>query len=309
MAGIKTQSFGNTGAGLCPVAPSVPTSTYVVPTYDSTGALNVINCNTETINDAYIAAKINEPDPSKRWYPITKLENVVVEKADTAVETAPSGTIKKIREGIRSMTAEKWDTGLEYAGRLSSANCSAFSVFVIDDCSRPVGYSVNEGILRPLPVIGDSWDAIFQLATDTTGFKVNISFQFDRSISEATWRMIEDDLILTNLNNVDGLVDVKGDGLTSVTATTFTIDVLAITGNTKSTPVEGKVTADFELTNLTTGATITITSATETSAGTYDFVIPSQTSAHVLSLSLDKTSSANDGQDGFVLSQTAITIP
>jgi hypothetical protein len=64
---------------------------------------------------------------------------------------------------------------------------------------------------------------------------------------------------------------------------------------------KGAVLADFTLYNETTTASVTITSVTEATDGNYDFVIPAQTSADVLTLSLSK--------DGFEMTDLTVTIP
>jgi hypothetical protein len=73
----------------------------------------------------------------------------------------------------------------------------------------------------------------------------------------------------------------------------------------KTIPVQGLLIGGFVLKEVTpTPSTITITSVTETAPGTYVFVIPTQTSADLLSVTPTK-----NGYDFSTVPSVAITIP
>jgi hypothetical protein len=105
----------------------------------------------------------------------------------------------------------------------------------------------------------------------------------------------------TNVLLLNGLLDVEiaisNEAVDGFTATLGYI--YATVGDT--TPVEGLLVGDFELYNETSEAAIVITSVTESSEGVYDFVIPTQTAADVLTLTVVK--------DGLERNTATITIP
>ena len=67
--------MGNTGLPSCYKALTLATGIFMTPTYGNDGTKNVID-TTDTIDDAYILAAINNADQSKRWFPLQKLNAV-----------------------------------------------------------------------------------------------------------------------------------------------------------------------------------------------------------------------------------------
>ena len=98
-----------------------------------------------------------------------------------------------------------------------------------------------------------------------------------------------------------GILDVNA-VYSSISTTGFVMATTSDYGDVK-TPlvVKGLLLADFSLYNNTAAASVVITSVTESPDGTYTFVIPAQTSADVMTLTISA--------DGFELQDTTITIP
>ena len=125
--------------------------------------------------------------------------------------------------------------------------------------------------------------------TNAMPVHVDLTFQLDRSIDFSDFAMIKrDDLDFNPLSRVDlyGLDDVTIT-VSDVTTTGFKFAVEDVDGN----PVEGIVSADLALYNITTSAAIEITSVTEQTTltgavGTYAVVMPAQSNDDVATLSL-----------------------
>ena len=118
--------------------------------------------------------------------------------------------------------------------------------------------------------------------------------------------MVSANDITIDMFDVVGLIDVYGGTPTSISTTGFTINLYNYYGTLKDKQeVQGLVAADFDLYNVTDSAAVTISTATETSSGTYAFTFTAQTSADVLRLSVDK-----NGYDSTIgLETVVVTIP
>ena len=99
--------LGNTGLPNCQPIVSVAKKLIVVPTYNDAGSKNGILL-TDTLDQAYWDARVNDADASQRWFPLAAMENITHERAESIVETAGSGKLAFIREGVKSFSGEMW---------------------------------------------------------------------------------------------------------------------------------------------------------------------------------------------------------
>jgi len=270
--GCKCNSgLSNTGLPNCITLQSVTSRLILVPLKDATGALNKIDLTTLPT----WATLFNDPDPTKRFYPLPILENVALEKADSTFEEAPSGRKVYIKSGKRSFSGELWSQSPTFLSKLESNRCSDFGFYIVDVNGSLVGSKVGTD-LYPIPVDNESFEAKMMFATDSSIQKIMLSFDFDRLFDESTLWLITQTEANYNFNSVNGLLDVNlAKVTTSATSIVATAKLDFGSGNTQI-PVKGLLLANFALTNATTGATIAITSVTESTTveGQYSFVIP-----------------------------------
>lgn len=306
MAGCSCSAgLGNTGTPTCFPIATVAKKLILVPTYDSTGALNSIDV-TDTLDAAYLTARINDVDASKRWFPLAgTMENVTSERADSITESAPSGKIAFIKKGVRSFSGEMWSQSPQYVGKLEEARCVDVSAYVIDGDGNIMGTSSKgSDLIYPIKIDKNSLDARLINATDTTVQKVQLTFNWDDTVKDEDIFMLTDADYTFDALAAKGLLDICVD-YSSITTTGFVASLYTIYGSKKTPAVDaGLVIGDFALYNNTSAASVTITSVTESPNGTYTFVIPAQTSADVMVLTPSK-----DGRDYSDVVATTILVP
>lgn len=309
------ESFGNTGkAGCLPLFRKI-SGVFLVPTYDSTGALNSITVST-TIDDAFLTARLNDTDASKRWRPIMDLKNVTSDRPDPTYETAPDNSKAFVQDGVRTVTAEVWNQGPEFKQVLDAAVCVPMSIYVIDKDGnlRGIVDADSETLLFPIKTDQNSWNTKLIMATDTTIEKLLMTFDWAQSEDDALLRMIAASDMTADLLGARGLLTMN---LTvgAITTTTVALTITTDYGSLKSKIGDsGLVVADFvstvggatgKLRNNTDSADITISSVTETAGGNFALVFtPAQTSADVLAIKIVK-----NGRDYSGINETTFVIP
>lgn len=258
----------------------------------------------DTIDDAFVTAKLNNVDPSKRWFPIGPFTNVTDERADAATETFSDGSSSVVQQGVRTYTG--WLNGYapNYISQLDSFKCIDFGIYAIDGCGNLIGSLSADGLyLNPIRVNKGSWNPTYVKATDTVSAKVQLSFEFSQLEKDKKLRQILESEMTADLTAIEGLRTISA-SVSGITTTGFVAALtLPFDDFKEAVKVEGWVLADFDLYNTTTAASIVITTVTESPDGTYTFVIPAQTSADVLRLRVDSTA-----KPGFWIEEL-ITIP
>ena len=287
--------LSNTGTPSCVPIQSVTSTMVMVALTAKDGTLNGIDLNAPLPS---FTALINEPDASKRWFPLPKFENVELPKADSQFEEASSGRMVFLRQGKRSFTGELWaeDSSPTLLGKLQNNRCVDFGVYIIDVNGNLVG-SEQSGFLRPIPVDNPSFNPTYTFATDATVSKIMVAFDFNRLFDESTMYMITPTEAGINFNDLTGLIDVNF--LNSIiTSTSITFDAKLDYGTAINKILfKGAVSADFLLTNNTTVATVA-TTVVENSDGNYTVSFIAQTTGDSLTLSIAKT--GYDGETTFV---------
>lgn len=280
--------LANTGRPNCLPIQSVTSKLIMVPLYGNDGLANGIDLSSPlpTWNDL-----INEPDASKRWFPLPTFENVELPKADSQFEEASSGRMVFLRQGKRSFTGELWaeDSSPTLLSKLQNNRCVDFGVYIVDVNGNLVG-SKQDGKLLPIPVDNPSFDPKYMFATDSTTSKIMVAFDFDRLFDEGTMYMITPTEAGVNFNDLNGLIDVNFT-TTALSSTTLVAD-LALDYGTALNPIKfiGALPVDFTIT--INGAPGSLTSVTEGPDGTYTFVFTATTGDDI-TIALDK-----DGYDG-----------
>lgn len=281
--------LGNTGLPNCFPIADVAKRLILVPLFAYDGTRNEYLATT-TFNEAYFQARVNDTDVSKRWFPTPDVENIEDVRADAIIETFNSGKKVFIQQGDRNFKGVLPQGTPEYLDKLDDAGCVRFGILVIDKSGNLIGNGGSHaGYIRPIEVEKGTWYVRYVKAQDKETSKIQIDFQ---------WAMIEDDANLRMLSagsmngydifDLQGLIDVYPQTPTGNTPTTFTIKMLTSFGDIADPEVvKGLVKADFSLYDNTGSASVTITSVTEATDGSYSFVIPNH-SGDSVTLSLAK---------------------
>ncbi len=283
----------------------IPKRLIFVPTYKNDGTLNYIDTTTAAIDtEAYWNGLQYNTDESARYFPLAKdFESVEMPKGESVYEEFPSGRREYVRDGVRTFMGILPKTAIPLIGKLKSKGCAKHSVFIVDNLGNLIGYEKTLGMLYPLQMSDNTLNSIFQFATDTTVPKIEVRFEFAVSIADEKISFIKvEDIGISLFDQFSGKRDINIAQVTAERSTTgFAITIYEDYGDAKTKqPVEGLVTADFELYNDTDSLAVVITSATESTTvpGKYVFVIPAQTVTDNLTLSLSSSAPAKPFNDG-----------
>ena len=296
MAGCNCNAgLGNTGRPGCVPIQSVTSKLIMVPLNANDGTLNGIDLSAPlpTWNSL-----VNEPDASKRWFPLPAFENVELPKAESQFEEANSGRMAFLREGKRSFSGELWgeDSTPTLLGKMKAGRCVNFGVYVVDVTGNLIGSKVN-GYLYPIPVDNQSWNPTFMFATDSTVQKIMLTFDFDRLFDDSTMYMITATEANLDFNTLTGLIDVNLVE-TSSSTTQVVLDATFDYG-TALNPIllQGVTsTSDWEIFDVTNQISLgSPTGVSESPAGTYTLL---------KSLSVGDTYTVSVIKDGFTGSVT-----
>ncbi len=296
MAGCNCNAgLGNTGRPGCVPIQSVTSKLIMVPLNANDGTLNGIDLSAPlpTWNSL-----VNEPDASKRWFPLPAFENVELPKAESQFEEANSGRMAFLREGKRSFTGELWgeDSTPTLLGKMKAGRCVNFGVYVVDVTGNLIGSKVN-GYLYPIPVDNQSWNPTFMFATDSTVQKIMLTFDFDRLFDDSTMYMITATEANLDFNTLTGLIDVNLVE-TSSSATQVVLEATFDYG-TALNPIllQGVTsTSDWEIFDVTNQLSLgSPTAVSELPAGTYTLL---------KSLTVGDTYTVSVVKDGFTGSVT-----
>jgi len=283
-----------------------------INTFANDGTMNKI-LSTDTLDDTYFSGLINETDKSKRLFPSPVINQVKDTRAEFNTFDLDGFQITT-SEGVRTMAFTVVDGAHpQIADAFNSMACQTMSFYVFSINDQIGGNGSVAGELRPFRIKPKTMRAVYNPPSkvDETPAMVMVQFAISELENDGDIAYID---YGTGANDVQviitdyvGLVDVTMAAATSITTTTFVVDVSYSHYGTqfKKTPFVGAVLADFTLAEVTpTPGSITITSVTESSTvpGRYAFVQPTATSADVQRLTFSK--------DGYEATGTiSITIP
>lgn len=298
--------LGNLGLPNCVPMNEIPVGFLFQKTYNSAGVRNSLLGSSISTAD-YLNDLVNDSDESVRLFPMQDIAEGVSERADSVFYTDSLGVNHFIKEGERTYIGEKV-TGATplLVKKAQTFQCNQMSVYVLGHKGGIFGDSTAEGVLNGFEIVRGSLDVRFVMMSASKSAHLPIMFTLADTIEDGNIKKFESEDVTDNAKQLGGLLDVNA-VITNESTTTATATIKMEYGTAKSlTLVEGLVVADFVLAELTpTPATITITSVTETSAGVYDIVFPTETSADVLNLTLSSTGYGK----GYDLNTASITIP
>lgn len=279
--------IGNTGVPGCVSLFDITRSGFFMYTYASDGTRNSIALG-DVVDGAYITARINDPDPSKRWYPTLKLSMVEDVRADPQTQDI-DGVAYITKEGIRTFKAQGIRQSHVYMAKIKGIECGQISVFCGDAQNRLSGRVSEDGTeFYPHMIEQGTAHVTFVKPTSTTAQSVNIAWTYSELERDEDLDLYETTADFAGIAATGGLLDAYA-AVSAISTTGFAAKITHEYG-TANNPgtVRGLKLADFSLYNVTDAASVAITSVTETPAGNYVFVIPAQTSADQLRLTAVK---------------------
>lgn len=276
-----------------------------VPLVADDGTRNHIDV-TDTIDQAFIDGKLNNVDPSKRWYPVGNFQNVTDERADPTFETFNDNSRVITVQGLRTFQGMLVNFSSRYKAKLDTLFCQQVGVYSIDNCGNLAGSVSNDKTkLYPVAVANATVDPRLVKASGPASGKVMLTFDYSQLENDKNLWQINQSDVTADLLLMQGLRDVtaalSGPTTTEVVAAlTYQFDGFSTAGASRVTNITGWVIADFALFNVTTGLAVTIDSLTEAPDGTYTLGFTAQTSGDTLRL--------RSAKNGFWFEQT-IAIP
>lgn len=271
------------------------------------GTDNFIPCNT-VVDAAYVTAKLNEADPSKRWYPSDDLVGVVQETADNVTE-AIGGINYNVEAGASTFLGQfigKASSNPQYLQFLKSLECGTLMYFAVDVNGNLVGELIGTA-LYGFRIQPNTVSSKFIFGTDTTIAKNQVAFTLSPLVlQERISVLLKNDGLTADLLGAKGLLDV----VLSAPGTPVTLDWLEVTAKllwkkSGCTSIDyvgssSEDVSDWELYNYSTLASITITSVEYLGDAQYKLNFAAQTSGDEIGVKLSK--------NGFISNELKTTI-
>jgi hypothetical protein len=285
-------TLGDIGRPGCKVSWKVLSGMIFMFTKDSDGNRNKIDI-ADTLDQAYLDAKINHVDPTKRWYLTGQLYTIEGERAESNKFEASNGDLFKLSQGVRNRKAEVLDQGPELMEEYVKFGCPQISFFDIDEVQNLRGsYDGSDlATLYPIRVQKGSVDIIYfePTADKVEGF--SIAFNIDPREKDEYLRTINKSDIAADLLGSESLLGVTAT-YSNITATTVDLTLSLKYGSfVDPVAMEGLVTTDIfdivggtasSIRNETTSTAIPVT-AVEISAGVYQLTFAAQTATNIMS--------------------------
>ena len=289
---------GNTGIPNCASLFGVAKGLGITQMVANDGTIQRIDLSVTSITTAFSSLLTND-DRSKRLFPITEIRSITFPKEDNQYETDSSGQKQELREGIQSFMGEKWDIQPAFDAKLQQMKCPRNGSYIFSKKGvqgvRKYDTTASKYYLYPIEM--RAFAPYYVPQTDGNRPKEMIPFDFAPTVSAGELWMVSWEDLGTTYEDMIGLLDVNffvvdtpiDGGVTTSIAYRLTTDYGDGLFNNTAQNVDGLVGASFTALNVTTGLAVTITSVTEVIDDKYTFVLPSQTTADVVKISLVTT--------------------
>lgn len=282
---------------------------FVSQLYANDGTRNKV-LSSDTIDDAYIAEKVNQSDSSKRWYPLGQFKNGELALPDFITQSLNDGSTINVDINPQMFTGELYTPTPRQIGNIGALACNKIGFIAVDTCGNlllEVNSDESEGY--PISLNTDAWGSRYQFATATEASRGVITFEIDKLSNPRQYRFVDADLDLQALS-FNGVLDAFVTNVTGITTTEFVFDLGFKTGLFNSNhPLEGVVAGDIELVNVTQDSVVSLSALTASATvdGRYTATFAAQTAADVVYPRSTDTTGVLTKQ-GFELNRTDITI-
>ena len=280
---------GNLGIPSCVKNASLLNRDIFVNAFAADGTRNSIK-DSDLTDGKLTAAKLleffNHPDPTKRWYPTPdKYEEVANARTDRQTQESSTGTVKILRNGVKTRQAELWDVPESWSANINKASCVQMATFAVGEGGELSGeVSADGSEFFPLLIEKGTLNAEpFDANPDKDAYTV-VTYQLSRNINEGAYITLSADDIEADLLSARALIEVSIDqGPTANTATLIYVTAKNCSYGTYGDfeSLEGAVTpANWSVTD-SLGATIAI-SAIQEIGDEYEITIASTPTTDVL---------------------------
>ena len=244
-----------------------------VPYYDSTGAINKIPAGT-VLNQAFIVGKLNEDDPSKRWYITPKIEANEATPPEMETESIGNQTFMTGEEIKQPETFEhvRKTANPALLAFYNSAGCQELGEFSISRTGQLKGVNDGEVNFQTIKLQDGSLNAVYSKPMQGQSQKVMVSRTDDELENDAFLDFIDASQIaysallwpaLTPIEIIPYIVSK------TTSAIVFLLQSMGSVGY--KSPITGIVTADIVSTSTDdTGKVYNVTEEAD-SAGTLTY--------------------------------------
>jgi len=261
------------------------------------GPLNGIDLTTDTVDDAFMTAWINQSDESKRLFMTPEIILESDERGDPVTETL--GRIDTVvADGLRDVSFFIVDgASPSMVKALNGFSCKDMTVYTFTETSQIGGNGKNANKLSGRRIAAKTLHAKWMPKTETTVAKIMVTFTLAVSESDGDIAFIPYTPSETGVGRMtvdpldyNGLIDTNIGDASSISTTGFVTKITFNTGaQGNKQPFQGGVVGDFTLEEISPSpGAIVITSVTENPDGTYTFVMPTATSGDSLRLTGSK---------------------
>jgi len=267
-------------------------------TYNSIQESDLVN---GVLPTSFITAKINETDPSKRWYVMPKVKNVTFEQADPNTEDI-EGIVYPVSEGMITGTVDyisKYASPKWY-GVLKSFECLDVAKYEVTVAGELIGLEYDDE-LRPLPMEQGTMWLKYQRPTKTSVAKIMQTVMWGEDFPVERINGLASDRFEDGaLESLNGLLDIILEENDAATTTTVNVTAeLCYGGFDDKEKVEGLVADDFNydgvatVYNVTDDTSLAVT-VVESPEGVYTLTFAAQDSSDVIEVRVVKEGYANE---------------
>jgi hypothetical protein len=267
-----SNKIDNTGVSVCDKPFGTIYKRYLFPIKAKDGSLNKITLVNGVVTSAAITALINNPDKTKRLYPLPEDHNPESERAEPITEEDTLGNTVIVRQAARTENSQFWEKSTAYLKALKTFTKLNVGVIYVDVDGNVMGIAATDGIL-PIPI--QSLDFRYMPNNGSEIAKIMMTYQYKMNVSDEDLAYIGYEAFETDMTNVEGLLTATSN-IASITATPalITISIWTLGANVgKKICVTGLEVGDFSFANVTAANTLTLGTLTETSDGTYEITV------------------------------------
>ena len=282
----------------------------ITPTFDEDGVANFIDC-TVPFDQAFLDGKLNEDDPTKRWYVVKNPKNVERAKTDPVTRDFGDGSKEFVRDGVRSFATELPGGTATFLGKLLQGKCQSHSFYEVDTCFNLGGNGRDATKLFPYLIGPDTINHFLLLANDTQNQSISINMDYDISEKDELRAFITEKSITADLTprNVNSLIDVNlvEDAGTPPTLTTIDFNASFDYGDhCDKLPLLTLLPAELTLLNVDDALPVVVISIDDTDAdnGNYQATFAIQDAAETIRMSI-----LPSDKNGFEAQEVDVLLP
>jgi hypothetical protein len=295
----------NTGVPSCVPTIERVAMMIMMQTFADDGSRNSIK-KSDFVNgvlpDAFIQAKINEVDPSKRWYVTPKINSVTDVRAEP-VTFDVDGISIFVSQGNRTFLGSfysKFGTP-QFAGVLNSFQCITISYYEISEEGAIVGIDNGDEML-PIDIEDGTLYSGVVKGTKTDPNSVTLTFVVQELVRDENLIQISSANIGGNMLLKKGLIDGTGSALAlpAITTTTARLDLNYTYGEfPNKLPFKGLVVADLSPDNGTTTSAVYNNSTSSNVVVTSLVPVPGEDGVYDMTLAVAQSSTNEISVDLF----------